>query len=141
MKTPNDRLSSLAPPGTKAVLVAFLLALAASGVVLFAPLTTTETEVGSETTSLLEEEPGAALGVSAVALGLTVIPLLLNGSGHVRRFRSVSAVLLLLGSLAAILSVGALYLPSALAMVVGALRAPRYDTDRRLGSDSLPNPG
>ncbi len=124
-----------------AVVVACLLALAASGVVLFAPLTTTETGGGSETSSLLEEEPGAALGVTAVALGLTVMPLLLNGSGHARRFRSVSAVLLLLGSLAAILSVGALYLPSTLAMVVGALRAPRDRDGRRLGGDSLPDPG
>jgi hypothetical protein len=140
LRTPRRKPAVLSGPGTTALVVAFLLAVVASSVVLFAPLVTTETNGSSETSGLLESDPAAALGVTAVALMLTGLPLLLNGTHHTRRIRILSAVLLLVGAMAAILSVGSLFLPSAMAMSIAAFRSPRSRGNPQL-EGALPDPG
>lgn len=113
-----------------------LLAVAASAFVLFAP--TGKSERGSvvlkpggerierthevESTTLVEEEPGPALTVVAIALVLTGAPLTLNHTRFWLAARTVSAVVLWIGSLLAGFSIGLFYLPSAIAMTIAAAR-------------------
>jgi hypothetical protein len=128
------------PRGTLALLVSVVLAGAASGVCLFAPtgsvasgeatlsrpagatgISTSERET-EERTTLLEEQPEAIIPIAGFALTLAVVPLLLNGTALRRPSRTISAALLLVGSLLAGFSVGLLYLPSALSMIIAAAR-------------------
>jgi hypothetical protein len=123
-----------------ALVASVLLAAAASGVCFFAPTGSVERREATlsrpagataisasyreteERTTLLEEQPGAIIPIAGLALTLAVVPLLLSGTALRRSSRTISAALLLVGSLLAGFSVGLLYLPSALSMTVAAGR-------------------
>jgi hypothetical protein len=131
------------PPGTSAVVLAVLLAAAASAFWFVVPTETSadsgwscepglvesagcpseETRpAATERTTLLDEQPEAIIPVAAIAIGLAGFPLLLNGTSLRRPARVVAATLLMVGSLLAVFSVGLAYLPSAAAMTVAATR-------------------
>ncbi|MQA74488.1 MAG: hypothetical protein GEU88_09150 [Solirubrobacterales bacterium] len=76
-----------------------------------------------ESTTLLEDEPGRALRVVAVAFVLSATPLALGRTRFRRAARTGSAVLLGVGALIGGFSVGLFYLPSASAMALAAARS------------------
>jgi hypothetical protein len=140
--TPGSSPPTRRSRGTPALVVSVLLAVAASGVCLFAPtgsvasgeavisrpagasgISVSERKTEDlERTTLVEEQPEAIIPIAGLALTLAVVPLLLNGTALRRPSRTICAALLVVGSLLAGFSVGLLYLPSALSMTVAAAR-------------------
>jgi hypothetical protein len=113
------------PRGTVPAAAALLAGLIATGFLLSGAKATQDvfSDHGRRTseTGVFDGEPGPVLVVAVVALTVTALPLLLHGKGRAKAFR-VAAVVLLLGSLLALPSIGLFYLPSAVLMVAAALR-------------------
>jgi hypothetical protein len=113
------------PPGTVFVVLSLALAAAASTYLLSAPAG--EDHGGSP--PLSTEDSGfldnPVLGVAAVAISITVVPLVLNRTRWRTAARNVSATVLLFGSLLGAASYGLPYFPAAVAMVVAAVADDR----------------
>ena len=126
------------------VIAAFVITVAAAGVLAFAPLTTTVTatavpadeisdegtrrqppqDVTRENLSLVEAQGwGEVAGIAVPVLLVTGMPLLAPSGRRARILRGVSTVLLFSGVVLGILSFGIYLLPSAVLMFVAATLA------------------
>ncbi len=126
----EGEIQSQRPPGTAAAVLAFFLAVVGVAVMVLAPLVSEDVNGRSNETSLLDREPGVAVTAAVVVLLVAGVPLVKNRATVAWRYRAASAVTLLLGAAAAILSVGSLLLPSGIVMAVSAylgMRKGRHD--------------
>lgn len=80
------------------------------------------TQPDIDRTTRLAHEPATTIAVILLALGVAAFPLLLNGPGTRQPARAVAASLLAIGAVVGAASVGLLYLPSAIAMAIAAIR-------------------
>ena len=118
------------PRGGGFVVAAFVLALGGALVVIFAPLMSwADSEGGSGSSSLFGdirsgEEDLAPVVFLGIAVALPILALLALGTRADAPTRGVTAILLLVLCLLGAMSVGMFLLPAALALLVGAIRAP-----------------
>ncbi len=119
-------------PGTGLSIASLALALVATVVVLFAPLSVSVTREASvpgqaprplervERHRLLDTEGWSIMGVLAFPIGFAALPLPFTGTRAWRASRIAAAVLLTGFSFLAMFSVGWAYLPAAVAMWIAA---------------------
>jgi hypothetical protein len=120
---------------------AFTLSAVASLLLVFLPAFSSSSESSTSagveqtrTTTLLEEQGPAILITLAVPVVLTLLPLLLRGRGPARRAVSVLCTVMLgAGTLLALLSVGAFYLPALVCAIAAATAAVREPATEPVG--------
>lgn len=133
-QTTQDALTEGSPqPARAASVLAYLAvvgAVVAAAVLLWAPLTTTITRTSGSSSSgevsgtvthgsLLESEGSSILVVLSIPVLLTIIGLVAH-----RRVRMVTAILLIVGCLLGLMSIGVFFVPSAILAVIAAVKTP-----------------
>lgn len=106
-------------------LIAFALGLAATACVFFLKIFTTSPELGSEALrqTAYEVAGPSVFFVIGIPLALTVLPLFMRGSAWVIT-SFIAAVGMILYTVTGIMSIGLLFLPAAIASIVGAFIQP-----------------
>ena len=131
--------------GYALVVVATAIAVATTGVLAFAPLTTTVTPVASEEAGVEASRPsperverqslaeaqgwGEVARIAVPFVAVTATPLLAPSGRRARILRTVSTALLFLGAAAAFASFGIFVLPSAVLMLGAAVLSNRWQSE------------
>ena len=109
--------------GRNLLIAAVVLANAAAVILMTLPLASTVDSAGQRTfTNLLEQEGTGVISVLLIPVIITGVALLMDGYRYAYPTRVAAALLMLIGSLVAIGSIGVFYVPAAIASVTAALR-------------------